>query len=668
MLKELPKTELEKISLEVLSDCNNDYIPGGNSVLERVNLPLVISDLSGNILDINQAGLNLLGYNYKQFISIVFEPLIISSPENYHLSNHPFEYGVLYLPDIQGQVHYFWVEILKNKNFNINLLMPADNYPGGKKFLSSLYLNQLRKLELEHRKRLEAFHTAIDLSLAEAGLYDGNQLIYVTESLCKATGYKKEELLAMVNLEWIAPASRRYINAIIEQVINKEVNNRKYQAMIITADGQRIPYEFNIFSLYYIDSTVAMLIGRDISQLREQELIKRRNRRKANVVNRIMRILAETQGVENAIGTILQCFREEFSGFGFEIGLWDTDKHISMYSCVNGINRNYMLLAESNHRLWTAINQHRTISHVIEPSFFDEERIYWELGYRSIIQIPIKGLAQPFGIFRCLITDATLETNLIEEIVAEIVLALQTFLYREKIAQISREAAEQEVNVLLSKFSLIGEMSASIAHEVRNPMTTVKGMAQLLEMEHPEKAEYYQLMIEETNRANEILTEFLSLSKNYYSKPAQVNLKEILDRAVDLLYAEILHHAVNTVCELNPDIWVFGDEEKLRQAFLNILINAVEASQSGNTITIKTRMEKGTVFLTISDQGVGMTESVIQHIMEPFFTTKEYNTGLGLSVSYKIIKDHGGNISITSRLHHGSTIEIQLPIVKPKKS
>ena len=666
MLKELPKTNLEIILPELLAALDNDYIPGECSILEKVDLPLVISDLSGNILDINQAGLNLSGYNYEQLKSIVFDPLIISSPEEDYFPDHPFEYGILYLPDIWGQVHYFWVEILKNKNFSINLLTPAEDYPGGENLLARLYLDELRKSNTEIRKMIDAYTNAIKLSPAEAVLCDGTNLVYVTEKFCKVTGYKEEELLAMTSLEWIAPASRRYISAIIEQVINRKIQNKKYQAMIITADGQRIPYEFNISSLNYKDTMVALLIGSDISQLREQELIRRHNRRKTNVVNRIMRILAETQGVENAIGTILQCLREEFAGFGFEIGLWDDDKHISMYSCVNGTARNYTLRAESNHRLWTVINQQRTVSHAIGPSsLFDEDSTYRELGYRNIIQIPIKGLAQPFGIFRCLITEPTLETNLIEEIVAEIVLALQTFLYREKIAQISREAAEQEVNVLLSKFSLIGEMSASIAHEVRNPMTTVKGIAQLLEMEHPEKAEYYQLMAEEVNRANEILTDFLSLSKQYYCPPAQVNLKEILKRTVDLLYAEILHHAVKILCKFKPDIWVFGDEERLRQAFLNILINAVEASQPGNTITIKTWLEEQTACLTISDQGVGMAESIIPNIMEPFFTTKERNTGLGLSVSYKIIKDHGGDISINSRLDHGTTVEIRLPAVKP---
>ncbi|MDD3854027.1 MAG: PAS domain-containing protein, partial [Syntrophomonadaceae bacterium] len=439
MLKE-PKTEGEKILLELLPSRDNYYMTGGSLIPEKINSPLVISDLSGNVLDINQAGLNLLGYKYEQFMSIVFEPLIIPSLENSRLSDHAVEYGVLYLPDIQGQVHYFWVEIFRNNKVKFNLLTPA-HYAGGEEYLAGLYLNQLRKSEVKHRKRLEAFHTALDLSLSEAALYNGTQLVFATNSFYKATGYTEEELLAMKNLEWIAPASRRHINVIFEQVIDQQLQNRKYQAMILTAEGQRIPYEFDISSLYYMDSIVALLIGSDISQIKEQEIIRRHNRRKTNVVNRIMRILAETQGIGNAINAILKCFKEEFPDFGFEIGLWEADHHINMYSCVNGITKN-TLLAEGNQRLSMATSQQRTITHKIESTnLFDEECKYLELGYRIIIQIPINGLAQPFGIFRYLITDATLETSLIEEIVAEIVLALQTFVYREKIAQISREAA-----------------------------------------------------------------------------------------------------------------------------------------------------------------------------------------------------------------------------------
>lgn len=227
----------------------------------------------------------------------------------------------------------------------------------------------------------------------------------------------------------------------------------------------------------------------------------------------------------------------------------------------------------------------------------------------------------------------------------------------------SRPGAVRERSVLLSKFSMVGEMSASIAHEVRNPMTTVRGLAQLLSIEHPEKSGLYELMIEEIDRANQTLSQFLSLAQNTNPVPAEVEISVVLQRAIDMMYGVSLKQGVRVFTEPHPGIRVFGDEEKLTQVFMNILENALEASRQGDTVEVVTEIVDHCVWVKFTDQGCGIEDCIAPHIMEPFFTTKDSSPGLGLSVAYKIIQDHNGDLHIDSRVNEGTTVSVSLPLL-----
>jgi signal transduction histidine kinase len=214
---------------------------------------------------------------------------------------------------------------------------------------------------------------------------------------------------------------------------------------------------------------------------------------------------------------------------------------------------------------------------------------------------------------------------------------------------------------LLKKLSLIGEMSSYIAHEVRNPMTTVRGMAQLLAMEHPEKSSYYQLMIEEIDQADEVLKEFLYLARNSPLTLTQVRLNDIVYRAVDLLYSQAVKKNLHIGISLTDNVYVYADEEKLIQVFMHVLRNAIEASRKDGSIFILSRCIDKWVRVKIIDEGIGMNGSLLKKVVEPFFTTKEEKHGLGLPVAYKIIEDHGGQLEIASRPGKGTVLEICLP-------
>lgn len=220
-----------------------------------------------------------------------------------------------------------------------------------------------------------------------------------------------------------------------------------------------------------------------------------------------------------------------------------------------------------------------------------------------------------------------------------------------------------ERSLLLSKLSLIGEMSSYIAHEVRNPMTTVRGMAQLLAMEHPEKSEYYELMIEEIDRADEVLKEFLCLANNSPLTLTNVMINDVLRRAIDLLYSQALQQNLHIYTALSDDVCLFADEGKLTQVFMHILKNGIEASPKGGSVFVLSRCRDKYVKVRIIDEGIGINGSLIEGIMDPFFTTKEGNPGLGLSVAFKTVEDHGGKIEIDSMPGKGTIVEVSLPLI-----
>ncbi|HCF70711.1 MAG TPA: PAS domain-containing sensor histidine kinase [Syntrophomonas sp.] len=213
---------------------------------------------------------------------------------------------------------------------------------------------------------------------------------------------------------------------------------------------------------------------------------------------------------------------------------------------------------------------------------------------------------------------------------------------------ITEQKQMQEEMARLDRLNLVGEIAASIGHEIRNPMTTVRGFLQLLGNEaiYKEDRPYFELMIEELDRANAIITEFLSLAKNKTVDSKLHNLNSILENVYPLLQADALGQDKRVKLELARIPNVMVDEKEIRQLLLNLVRNGMDAMDAGGTITIKTYVEDDQVVLSIHDRGSGIPSEVLQHLGTPFFTTKEDGTGLGLSVCYSIAARHNASINI----------------------
>jgi two-component system sensor histidine kinase PilS (NtrC family) len=215
------------------------------------------------------------------------------------------------------------------------------------------------------------------------------------------------------------------------------------------------------------------------------------------------------------------------------------------------------------------------------------------------------------------------------------------------------------------KWAAIGELSSNIAHEIRNPLASLKGSIEMLKenslpANHRERL--MEIALNEMDRLNRIITDFLM-----YSRPATpvfmvFDLHELLDETLDLLEnAGQERTSISVKKAYTGPLEVNADPQKLRQVFWNLGINALEAMPEGGELTVSTSNQEEAVVIYFKDSGTGMSREEIEKIFFPFFTTKEKGTGLGLSIAYRIVEEHHGQLQVTSQTGIGTTFEVILP-------
>ncbi len=204
---------------------------------------------------------------------------------------------------------------------------------------------------------------------------------------------------------------------------------------------------------------------------------------------------------------------------------------------------------------------------------------------------------------------------------------------------------EQEMQ-RLDKLKLINEIAASIGHEVRNPMTSVRGFLQLMstKSKYQEDRQYFNLMISELDRANTIITEFLSLTKNTSSDRQLANLGDLVDNVSPLLQADASIMGKHVIIENQPTPDIKVNEKEMNQLIMNLVRNGLEAMEQCGCVTVKTYVENESVVLAVEDQGPGIDPSIINKLGTPFVTTKDDGTGLGLAICYSIAERHGAKL------------------------
>jgi len=213
----------------------------------------------------------------------------------------------------------------------------------------------------------------------------------------------------------------------------------------------------------------------------------------------------------------------------------------------------------------------------------------------------------------------------------------------------------------LERLNLVGQMGASIAHEIKNPLTTIKGFLQLAE-KSDEKLNKIQLdlLISEIERCNSIITDFLSVSKKSNCLKTRCNLKNILERQLILIEREAA--LANVLLHVDMDeVHLKVNENEMKQLFLNLTHNALEAMPGGGNLNIRLKKQEQIVVLEIEDDGQGIPKEILEKIGTPFLTTKKNGTGLGLSVCRQIVESHGARLEVASELGKGTKVMVIFP-------
>jgi signal transduction histidine kinase len=227
---------------------------------------------------------------------------------------------------------------------------------------------------------------------------------------------------------------------------------------------------------------------------------------------------------------------------------------------------------------------------------------------------------------------------------------------------------EEDRQYLNEKLTIIGELAAGMAHEIRNPLTSIRGFLQLIQSKYDPNAmeqEYFAIIFSELDRINDIIKEFLALAKPSQAQLQITAFDQLLAEILLLAEQEAVLHEVCFTKDIAPDMPLLClNPDQIKQVILNITSNAFQATGRGGEVIVRSRFDDTTkqLITIVEDNGPGIPPDKLELIFEPFYTTKETGTGLGLTLSKRIIESHGGKIKVTSAINKGSRFLICLPV------
>ncbi len=255
------------------------------------------------------------------------------------------------------------------------------------------------------------------------------------------------------------------------------------------------------------------------------------------------------------------------------------------------------------------------------------------------------------------------------------ILAFRERTQRRRLEETSAELAEayQKLRATFEqlrradRLAALGELSAGIAHEIRNPLGSIKGSIEILETEIPtthSKHEFVEIIKEETARLNRLVGEFLDFARPPQPKVADASLNELIEGALSLVAKGAEQSQIRISRELDAEMpQLTLDPDQIRQVLLNILLNAIQAMADGGRLSIRSRFEREhrQAVIEVEDTGPGVPADELEYIFDPFYSTKSNGTGLGLSISHQLVENHGGRIFARANPDRGLTVQIELP-------
>jgi len=216
------------------------------------------------------------------------------------------------------------------------------------------------------------------------------------------------------------------------------------------------------------------------------------------------------------------------------------------------------------------------------------------------------------------------------------------------------------------RLASLGNLAAGIAHEIRNPLSSIKGFATFFKeryRDRPEDKKTADIMIQEVDRLNRVISQLLEFARPMDINKQRVSIHMVIQDTLKMIEGQAKEKEIIIHADLSPDVGeVFIDSDKITQVFLNLYLNAIEATQRGGALSvILSPQNERTIRIDISDTGRGIDPNELAHVFDPYFTTRPTGTGLGLAIVHKIIEAHDGEIRVDSVKGKGTTLSIFLP-------
>ena len=309
-----------------------------------------------------------------------------------------------------------------------------------------------------------------------------------------------------------------------------------------------------------------------------------------------------------------------------------------------------------------------------DPRFYSEIDLITEITTRSLLAVPLIAKGRVIGVVEVINkVDGTFDDHdreLLEALASSAAIAIDNArLYQELIDQIQMLQATQVKLIHSEKMGALGRLIASISHEINNPLQSIQGCLTLAKEElespiRPEKIErYLDIAEDEIERIATIVRRVREFYRPSGQEHAPTDIHQTLESVLELSGKELQHSYVDVARIWDPAIpQIVANPDYLKQVFLNLVINAIDAMPNGGNLTIRTILDHKSISIEFADTGIGMSPEIQTRLFEPFFTTKAHGSGLGLSISYGIIQEHNGQILVQSDVGKGTTFTIVLPI------
>jgi two-component system sensor histidine kinase HydH len=216
------------------------------------------------------------------------------------------------------------------------------------------------------------------------------------------------------------------------------------------------------------------------------------------------------------------------------------------------------------------------------------------------------------------------------------------------------------------KMSLVGQIAAGMAHEIKNPLASIKGAVEILcddGTSELDRTEFKSIVFKEVRRINASVTDFLEFARPSETRMSELNLADVVRSSLRQVQAQAKKRGITIESRVEDPVKVMGDEEKVHQVMLNLLLNAVDASPDADTVIVSLSTSESGAVISIKDSGTGISESDAARVFEPFFTTKSSGTGLGLAIAKSIVERHHGRIDLRNDSEGGAIAEFSLPLL-----